>query len=49
MNADSRLGFEYFPSTMEWLVTLFVVAVGIAVFYLGLRMLPIIGANVREV
>ena len=46
---DSRLGFEYFPSAMEWLVTLFVVAVGIAVFYLGLRMLPIIGANVREV
>lgn len=38
-----RLQFDYFPSTMEWLVTIFVVAVGVALFYAGYRLLPVSG------
>ncbi|NCT13871.1 MAG: hypothetical protein GW774_01195, partial [Flavobacteriales bacterium] len=30
-----RLAYHYFPSLMEWLVGLFIVAFGIGLFYLG--------------
>ena len=38
---DARLSFEYFPSLQEWLLGVFVVALGVALFYLGTRHLPI--------
>jgi len=43
--SDLRLNFNYAPSAMEFLVGLFVVAVGIALFYLGYRLLPLTGAQ----
>lgn len=39
---DARLVFEYLPSWFEWQVVFFVVALGIAIFYLGYRWLPIV-------
>lgn len=39
---DSRLRFYYFPSLHEWLVMLFVVSLGAALFYIGYRNLPIV-------
>ncbi len=36
-----RLSFHYFPSMMEWLVGLFIVAFGIGLFYLGNRYLKL--------
>ena len=41
-----RLSYAYFPSTMEWLVLLFVAALASGLFYLGYQNLPI--ANTRE-
>jgi len=38
---DPRLRFEYIPSLFEWQVTLFIVALGFALFYIGYRLLPI--------
>lgn len=38
---DSRLVFEYVPSWFEWQVVMFVVALGIALFFLGVRFLPL--------
>ncbi len=38
----SRLSFSYFPSDMEWLVGLFVVAFGVGLFYAGYKLLPIV-------
>ncbi len=43
----SRLRFSYFPSDMEWLVGLFVVAFGVGLFYAGYKLLPI--AQTKEV
>lgn len=40
--SDSRLQFHYFPSLHEWLVMLFVVSIGMALFYVGYRSLPIV-------
>ncbi len=37
-----RLLHAYFPSLMEWQVFLFVVSLGIALFYLGYRNLPLV-------
>jgi protein NrfD len=37
---DSRLQFEYFPSANEWAVFAFAVALVIALFYIGYRVLP---------
>ena len=34
---DNRLKFTYFPSSSEWAVFAFCVAVGVALFYLGSR------------
>ncbi len=39
---DSRLQFYYFPSLHEWLVLLFVVSLGVALFTMGYRSLPIV-------
>lgn len=39
---DHRLSFEYFPSVLEWLLLAFVVSVGVAVFYIGSRLLPLV-------
>jgi len=39
---DHRLSFEYIPSLMEWSVVAFVVAIGIGLFYLGERLLPLV-------
>jgi molybdopterin-containing oxidoreductase family membrane subunit len=38
---DHRLLFHYVPSLFEWQVTLGVVAMGAALFYLGWRLLPL--------
>ncbi|HWQ29272.1 MAG TPA: hypothetical protein VNN12_09645, partial [Dehalococcoidia bacterium] len=38
---DHRLSFEYFPSVLEWLVLVFVASVGVALFYIGSRLLPL--------
>lgn len=40
-----RLTFRYVPSLFEWQLTFFVVAVGLAIFYLGYRLLPLIPEN----
>lgn len=42
-----RLVFEYTPSFFEWQIFLFVVAFGIALFYLGLRYLPLLGSELE--
>lgn len=39
---DSRLTYDYFPSTTEWLVALFIGTVVVGLFYLGYRFLPLI-------
>jgi len=36
-----RLTFQYLPTFFEWQVLIGVVAIGIAIFYLGLRFLPL--------
>jgi molybdopterin-containing oxidoreductase family membrane subunit len=38
---ESRLSFSYFPSLFEWQLLLFVVTIGIALFYMGYRLLPL--------
>lgn len=40
--SDSRLHFQYFPSLHEWLVMVFVVSFGVALFYAGYKTLPIL-------
>jgi len=42
---DPRLSLTYFPSVMEWLVGLFVVAFGVGLFYAGYQLLPITHAK----
>jgi len=39
---DHRLTFHYFPSLHEWLLVLFVTTLGIALFYMGYKILPIV-------
>lgn len=38
---DKRLLFEYIPSAFEWSIVAFVIAFGIALFYLGQKILPL--------
>jgi protein NrfD len=38
---DRRLVFHYVPSLFEWQVTLAMVAMGCAMFYLGMKLLPL--------
>ena len=42
---DPHLSLAYFPSVMEWLVGLFVLALGVGLFYAGYQLLPIIKAK----
>ncbi|MFQ5682723.1 MAG: NrfD/PsrC family molybdoenzyme membrane anchor subunit [Candidatus Binatia bacterium] len=42
---DPRLSLSYFPSMMEWLVALFVVTLGVGLFYAGYKLLPITTAK----
>jgi protein NrfD len=44
----SRLSYAYVPSFFEWQVLMGVLAVGIALFYLGYRYLPLIGGRTLE-
>lgn len=46
--ADARLHFDYFPSMAEWLVGLFSVSLGIGLFGLGLRTLPLAETAAKE-
>ncbi len=39
---NPRLSFHYFPSLMEWQVGLFALALGVALFYVGYKVLPIV-------
>lgn len=45
---DNRLQFIYFPSSSEWAVFAFCVAVGVALFYLGTRFLPLVSLKSAE-
>jgi molybdopterin-containing oxidoreductase family membrane subunit len=46
---DPRLAFNYVPSLTELLVSVFVAALGIAIFFVGYWLLPIArGAEERE-
>lgn len=45
---DTRLHFDYFPSMVEWLVGLFSLSLGIGLFGLGLRTLPIAEPAAKE-
>jgi protein NrfD len=38
---DARLSFSYLPSLFEWQVVLGIVALGMALFYLGQKLLPL--------
>lgn len=40
-----RLTYAYLPSLFEWQVVIGIVAIGIALFYLGRRFLPILGTD----
>lgn len=46
--ADARLTFDYFPSLLEWQVSAFVASVGVAIFALGLWLLPIVTFHSKE-
>jgi len=39
---DSRLSYDYFPSSTEWLVAVFIGAIVLGLFYLGYRLLPLV-------
>lgn len=45
--SDGRLTFAYFPTTMEWGVLWFAVALGVAVFLLANRLLPLWGTTLE--
>ncbi|MEW5882679.1 MAG: NrfD/PsrC family molybdoenzyme membrane anchor subunit [Armatimonadota bacterium] len=42
---DKRLVFEYLPTWFEWQVVFFVLAAGIALFYVGCRLLPVLNSS----
>lgn len=44
---DTRLKFEYFPSLMEWLFELWVVSVGLIIFLIGQKFLPLFKEGTR--
>ena len=39
---DKRLVYSYVPTLAEWQVTIFVTMIGVALFYLGYRLLPLV-------
>lgn len=45
---DSRLTDSYHPSLMEYLVGFFMVAVGMAIFYVGLRLSDILASRTEQ-
>ncbi|GBD31812.1 Menaquinone reductase, integral membrane subunit [bacterium HR33] len=45
---DARLVFHYVPSLHEWSVVAFIVSTGAAVFYLGMRFLPLVPVRAEE-
>jgi protein NrfD len=45
---QNRLTYSYLPSVFEWQVTLGVVALGTALFYLGYRFLPLLGSHPED-
>jgi Ni/Fe-hydrogenase subunit HybB-like protein len=40
---NPRLSFHYFPSTMEWLVGIFIIALGIGLFFIGNKIFKLTG------
>jgi molybdopterin-containing oxidoreductase family membrane subunit len=40
---ESGLSYDYFPGATEWFVAMFVGAILIGLFYLGFRLLPLVG------
>ncbi len=42
---DSRLSFEYLPSLMEWLVLVFIGAIGVGAFFAGRQLLPLLSSE----
>lgn len=42
---ETRLTYDYFPSAMEWLVLIFVGAFATGLFFLGFRVLPLMGGR----
>ncbi len=44
---SDRLAFDYAPSVMEWLVSLFVASIAVLLFYVGYRLLPIGGQAIE--
>ena len=45
---EDRLAFDYFPSAMEWMVTLFTAAIFTGIIGIGLRFLPMHAAEAQE-
>ncbi len=45
---DRRLMFSYVPSLFEWQLTFFIVALGMAIFFVGFRLLPLVARNGAE-
>lgn len=46
---EPRLSFEYFPSVTEWLVAILIPAVLLGAFYVGYRVLPLVGRDLEQV
>ena len=46
---EPRLSYEYFPSVTEWLVAMLIPAVLLGAFYIGYRVLPLVGRDLGEV
>jgi len=46
---EPRLSFEYFPSVTEWLVAILIPAVLLGAFYVGYRVLPLVGRDLGQV
>lgn len=42
---DPRLKYEYLPTLTEWQVSLFVAMLGVALFYAGYRLLPLVSSK----
>jgi protein NrfD len=46
--SDARLTFAYSPSSVEWAVVVFCVAVGIGIFFLGRRLIPFADLHITQ-
>jgi molybdopterin-containing oxidoreductase family membrane subunit len=45
---DKRLVFQYTPNLFEWQLVMFIVAVGVGLFYVGLKLLPLTEDDMPE-